>query len=253
MGANPFAGHLWFISALIGSYLLYGLFIKLSVLTNTKMVKDISMEGSTPSANGGGKGCNRYKIIYIVGLCSMLFNILISIKSYAIAGETSNNTYLVYRNTLFYGFPMFTMGLYIGENGPALKQGFSLTCKKVTLISSFFTILGFIQVYGIGPTEVPIAMVLEVFLWLVFFCDNPIGEIIHSKSSIRRIFSDVSMFVYFMHIFIDNIIKVSIDINVFGNLYPVLVVAICVVLGLVFSVVKSWIFTIYGKAKGVSS
>ena len=49
------------------------------------------------------------------------------------------------------------------------------------------------------------------------------------------------------------IIKVSIDINVFGNLYPVLVVAICVVLGLVFSVVKSWIFTIYGKAKGVSS
>lgn len=55
MGANPFAGHLWFISALIGSYLLYGLFIKLSVLTNTKMVKDIFMEGSTPSANGGVK------------------------------------------------------------------------------------------------------------------------------------------------------------------------------------------------------
>lgn len=247
MDANPFAGHLWFVSALIGSYLIYGLFVMLFTLEDANAAEDIFIKISVISDNrGGNKRCDRYRMIYIIGFCSMLFNILISIKSYAITEEVSN-AYLVYRNTLFYGFPMFTMGLYIGENGLALKQYFSLTCKKLILVSLFFTILGLIQAYGIGATEVPIAMIVEVFLWLVFLCDDPVGTIFSGKFLMGRLFSDVSMFIYFMHVFIDNMMKVNIDVNVFGNLYPVLIVAICVVLGVVFSGVKSGILIFYKK------
>ena len=52
--------------------------------------------------------------LYIISVCAFLFQVAFGLKAVGVKMEMSN---LIYRNSLFFGLPMFSLGMFIHEYG----------------------------------------------------------------------------------------------------------------------------------------
>ena len=90
MEEGLFSGHLWYLSSLIIMYMIIYTYIKF-------------YEKSARVS---------YNIMYIVALIGFMINVIFSVKEIGIGTE---DEYFLYRNSLFFGMPMFMMGLGLHE------------------------------------------------------------------------------------------------------------------------------------------
>ena len=231
MNLHPIRGHLWYLSAILTCYAMFWIYIKL----NKKDEQLIT-----------------YQPLYICGFLLLMMHIMWSLKA---TGINMKISYQMYRNGLFFGFPMFCLGLYIRENYNRIKESFALSEIKDLSIFIIGTAIGVFQFIYIGKVEMPIGTIFAVCSLLLFSAER--GE--KEKSNLRlntiaKIIGNASIVVYIIHMLCSSIINfLSKDsafwIVVVKNkyMYPLTVVFISLVIGLLISYIQISIKTVRSK------
>lgn len=171
LNVDPFAGHLWYLSAM--AY-CYG-FLWLYTLC--------------------GKRKN-YLPLYV--LSAVLLACHFAMGNFAdVTGIQVD--YTLYRNAWFFGIPMFSMGLFLREfAGKLPRQG-----KWAALILGFG--LSLAERWILGPSDLPVAMPLAVAAMLLLTAEHP--ALPENRPMLRRAaarFGTMSTVVYLVHLIISE-------------------------------------------------
>ncbi len=213
---NPFSDHLWYLLAIVIVYFLYMLYLTFA---------------------------NENKSFYVIGVCAFFFQIMFGLK---MIGADHKFSYTLYRNTLFFGIPMFALGLFIREKESAL---FRISNKKWVGIIALGVAASLLQWFGIGKVEMPIGAIAIVIgvLTIAFRPDN-------SFKSFDRwsgLFEKMSIIIYIIHPLISKVIRTlkgwakyaDMDPS-FRAIYPLVILA----LSLIISFCIVWIEFFIAKA-----
>lgn len=209
---NPFAGHLWYLTAMLFCYLMLILYVRWV-----------------------GKPYV-YRTLYMVGI--LLFSVHMALGSMSLAAGFSP-PYLIYRNALFYGLPMFFLGIFLREYQSKILDTYQLTPAKliaVIVLGAGFSVL---QWRGTGKIEMPLGALFEVIAMILLLGSAP--QLVRESSMGARIiskFGRLSTYVYITHLFWNDIYNLHVkDIMLsFGEraeayLYPFTVMLICLTTG----------------------
>ena len=208
---QPFirAGHLWFLFALLYTYVFYGLFERL----------------------------NLRKFAY--GLAAVLFVVYIGLaQGVHLAGIEIPNMY--YRNWLIEAFPFFMLGHWIHEN----QDKINISNKALVIIIIVTTLLCWVERWIMGRDfGVNIVTIPQVFALFVYGVKNPTRH----EGTIQRLGRDCSMLIYIFHIAIWHTLNdvyrfAGISENL-PALYmkPILVLGFSILLALAFNFLTSHI------------
>lgn len=202
--ADPFAGHLWYLSAMAACYGVLWLYTLIFCRERTK-----------------------YLPLYILGGCLL--------AAHFAMGNFSRFTgisvaYIVYRNGWFFGLPMFAMGLFLRQYRKKLpeKQGGILLAGLA---------LSLMERWILGPSDLPVAMVPAVAAILLLADAHPILP--ESCPRLRKAsdwFGPLSTAVYILHLTVNEVYPqiISLPPSLEPWLRPVLVAALSVATGLVW-------------------
>lgn len=211
---NPFGGHLWFLSALFFTYLLFYLYVKLCEK----------------------KGKTDYRFLYCAGAAFLVIHIVLG-TFFMAAGHTVS--FIVYRNTLLFAFPMFMMGLFLREHQERILERFHLTGIKTVVIVLIGIGLSLLQRFGIGETELPLGTILEVAAVIVFITS------LQQKGSakgaaVAKVLGKASLFIYVLHPLYDSILRYyAPDSGLLkSGVYPLLLMLFSALMGILFALVQ---------------
>lgn len=148
INVNPFSGHLWYLSAILTCYVVLWVYVR---FFDKKEVD--------------------YKPLYIVSICLILFQLALGVN--AVASKTDIH-YLIYRNALFFGLPMFCMGMFIKQYYTQIISSFNLNAIKEFAIMIFGAALSLLQWFGFGKIEMPVGMIITVIMLMLFLASHPL-------------------------------------------------------------------------------
>jgi len=143
---NPFAGHLWYLTALIVCYLVLLLYLRWRETDRC------------------------YQPLYAAG--AFLFAIHFVLSSVSAAADFEMPL-LLYRNALLFGFPMFVLGMFLHNYQEKLIRIYHLTIPKLILFVITGILLSILQWFGTGKTEMPAGTLLEVTALLLLLVTLP--------------------------------------------------------------------------------
>lgn len=175
---NPYAEHLWYLAAIFTCYGL--LFLYVSFFDDEKI---------------------RYQPLY--GFCAWLFSLQFLLGEMGPMAGLSVE-YVLIRNALLPGLPLFTLGIFLREYGPRLRDKFSLSDGRLLCIALLG--LGYSLYFrtDLRGTETPSGMVIAAAALLLMMADHPrlpvspwFGRVCISK------FGFLSAAVYIVHPFFD--------------------------------------------------
>lgn len=146
LNMHPIAGHLWYLNAIICCYLVFYFYTK------------------------WGEGTSDYRPLYAVGF--LLFLAFLFLDSFLPAAHIHVQNPL-YRNSLFFGFPMFSLGLFLREYHSKVLRLFPLTKSRFCVAITTGIALTLFQRYGTENLELPIGMVICVFAILLLCIQTP--------------------------------------------------------------------------------
>ncbi len=217
INVNPFAGHMWYLSALLTCYILLWVYAKFF----------------------DGKKIN-YTPLYVVGFCLMTLQFVLSTCS-ATAGM--NVPYLVYRNGLLFGLPMMILGVFINEHGDRITENFKLTPVKSFAVMILGAILSLLQWKGLGKTEMPVGALVTVVFLMLFMSSHPQVPFLGKYfGGVIRHFGNVSLMVYISHILFGNMIVLFsaenekiLAIREDGYLNPIAIILLSVLAGVIYA------------------
>ena len=178
---NPFAVHLWYLTAMLVCYILFILYVRWY------------------------KEPGHYKNLYLVGLYLFVIHFVLS------SGGNAAGFYVpieVFRNGLLYGLPMFSLGLFLREHEHHILETYRLTTGKLVAIIFAGAAFSLLEWFGIGIVEMPIA-ILPTVISLILLLTSLHTSTIKSQT-VRRIvshFADLSAYVYVSHIIWKDIYK----------------------------------------------
>ena len=173
LNENPIAGHLWYLSAAAVCFGILWLYVRMS-----------------------GEKTVSYTPLYIVGVC--LYGFQIAFGTYAAAiGQEVWNTF--YRNGLFFGLPMFLLGIFLREYQQRIKAAFRLTNGKLIVIILVCALLNILQWRGFGRTEMPLATLPETIALMLLLWWNPRVSGNQTLKKIISKFGRLSLCVYILH------------------------------------------------------
>ena len=230
IGYNPFAGHLWYLHAILTCYVILWFYVRFSE-------KD---------------GVN-YNALYIIGVVGMLIHIAFGTNAKASAEEFSC---LIYRNGLFFGLPMFAAGMFIKEHGEKIKERFNLNLAKEIGIILFGIILSLIQRDGLGVEELPVGSLIESIGLMLLMSNHP--QIVSAKyDRVFKSFGNISLAVYIFHIFFVQLINsLSSKVEFFTKIHsdellkPIAVIVFSLIAGVLYDLILSIIAKIKKKKRG---
>lgn len=177
---NPFAGHLWYLTAIFLCYLVLWAYVRFS---DEKKVN--------------------YQPLYIVGAC--LLPVCLACGELAAAVDVEI-PYVLYRNAWFLGLPMFAMGIFLREYQERIVGKFHLTTARLTVLIFAGVLISVMQWWGVGIGELPIGMVLAVPALLLLMAAHP--NIAGRSRMLARIvssFGSLSTTIYVVHLMLSEI------------------------------------------------
>lgn len=223
-GVNPFSNHLWFLEALVVSYLIHILMIK--------FVKNEFF---------------LYRLLFIIMILTLCGHYVLGTIIPLFTGKAILNYY--YRNVWLFGFPMFTMGLlihYAEANGVGLQIIKNRAFQFYVLVIGL--VLGLFQWFKFGHVEMPLGMLMVSVV--VFLC---VLEMSNKKEQldksvcyiqISKLLGNASIWIYVIHKFVGEIIRAyvpysSICSSVVANiwLFPFVVMLISILVSLIMSTI----------------
>lgn len=226
---NPFAGHLWYLTA--STYLYFFLIIFLHLSNSTGKV---TWHGT-------------FRTVGIVGIC-----IAITLDLFA-NGNGLKVAYNVYRNLLCLGAPLFSMGLFVHSHQRIIRQNivskFGFTRLRIVIIGGL--VLSALQETGVGKSEIPIGSLISACVMIILADSFPIPK---SRFLVRLStfpLSKISTYIYIIHPI------VGLALRYYMNTTGVIRIAfisysfpfIILILSLLFSTVISYICTLKDISK----
>jgi peptidoglycan/LPS O-acetylase OafA/YrhL len=228
---NPTYYHLWYLTAMLFCY--FALWIYVTFFNEDEEIN--------------------YKPLYVIGV--LLFAFQIAFGSHAQLSKWYVS-YLIYRNGLFFGLPMFALGIFIREHEKRIITNFKLTTPKLIFVFLGGIILGYIQSKGVAVEEMPLGMLFSVIALLLFSVQRPTITTRPILSKFIATFGSASTFIYIMHpLFIllyRDYVRADLK-NLAGSderfYYPLLVMLVSVVSGLNYAACMQALKSLFGLAK----
>lgn len=175
LNATPPTVHLWYLSASMYCWIFLWVYIKFQ-----------------------GESEKNYKPIYLISIFLLAIHILLSVNIQATGISVAGN---IYKNAMFFGVPMFGVGLFLHEYQEKIIEKFHLQNRKLILITTVGILLSLLQWRGIGSCEMPVGMILAVSAAVLLLQRYSVisGENAMVAGLIAR-FGRVSTNIYIMHI-----------------------------------------------------
>ena len=212
LNKNPFAVHLWYLSAIFICYILLWLYVRFF---------DDDAD---------------YRPFYAVSFILFVFFILFSAFT---AKEQMQYHYTVYRNGLFFGLPMFGLGMFLREYSERIITMFRMTALKEILCIVFGLVISLIQYKGLGKTEMPVGMVITVIGLMLFMASRPTVPFMENHSLFFVFLGKISLIIYIIHLALNYYLKSQpafADLCQMRYAYPLLVVGLSAICGLILTV-----------------
>lgn len=211
--------HLWYLTAMLYVYIIY--------LIYCSFWKD---------------GRINYKYLYIYSAMAFVVLILFALKVQAVnIGEF----HWVYRNSLFFGIPLFSMGIFIHEYRERIMNNYFFQNKTVTFI--LFTVsilLGLLQYFGIGKTDYPVMLTYAIFVLVLYTTNSNITANVKNPDQMCSLINRTSMIIYIIHILVRDIFTADYDHNrFFGEIsqnsytFPLIVLLASIVIAFIISAI----------------
>ena len=227
MEKDPIVGHLWYLSVMLVIYIVFILYTRF-----WKKPEEIN-----------------YKPLYQTAACGFLFFIAFSMKFPGVKLTTSE---LLHRNSLFFGFPMFALGLFLAEYGDRIVTQYALNGKKAVALIALGLALSLLQWNGIAKTSMPVGMLPVVIVLVLGATRTGRSAVTPRGDALCRCAETTSMVVYLSHRLIHDIIsslwkKSALYSN--KALYPLFIVAVSVALGVCVWLIQSALSKRRGRAE----
>lgn len=227
---NPVHYHLWYLAAMLFCYFVLWVYV-------TFFNKDEEIN---------------YKPLYVIGV--LLFAFQIAFGSHAQLSKWVVS-YFIYRNGLFFGLPMFVLGIFIHEHEKRIITNFKLTTPKLMLVFFVGVIFGYIESKGVSLEEMPLGVVFEVIALLLFLAPRPKITKRPILTKLIATFGNASTFIYIMHPLFILLYKeyVRADLQKLAGsderfYYPLLIMLVSVVTGLIYAACKQVLKSFFGRA-----
>lgn len=220
---NPFYEHLWYLSAIAAVY------VCIYVYTCWK------------------KEEKDYGNLYQASFLLLIVHIFVGSFATAAGWELP---YKMYRNAVFFGLPIFVLGIFLREYQEKIWQTYRLTKPKLIALSAIGICLTIVQRVGCGSVEMPIGSLILV-ISLILLLNHISFTKPRQNSGAKRIFelSGLSVYIYVMHCFWHDIYRLclmdymvsSIGEGPESYIRPVSVIAITVLTGIVWCILHKYI------------
>lgn len=165
-------GHLWYLSSMQVCYLLLEWYVR-------------------------KKGSN-YRCLYRFG-CLLLVTYVV-VESVVKAASLDVPNYY-YRNALLFGIPMFTLGLFLGQNQHKLRTLSVFSQRNLLFLFFLGVVMSTVQWAALGELEMPLGVVLQIFALMLLVTDAPC--LVKADSRMGKMiscFGSVSFVVYVTHL-----------------------------------------------------
>ena len=219
LGRNPFSGYqLWYLNAVALTYIALGVY--------TRFWKEPDQIN--------------YSCLYIISFCGLMFQIALGTKAEAVGLKISH---VIYRYCLFYGLPLFSLGLFMHEYGERVATNYSLDRIKSMLLIAFGIALSLLQWFGLGNQEMPLGMLLVVIGIAMLTLIHPGPQLL--SATMCFLLEKCSLMVYIIHPLVNLAInKLQDRVPLFSkmismkSIYPLCIIAICLAIGFLYGLIS---------------
>ena len=178
----------------------------------------------------------RYQPLYIFSACLLTAHLLMGGMSKVIEITVP---YPLYRNGLFFGLPMVTLGIFLREHRERIMKNFALTDGKLAAVFLIGVAMTLVQWKGIGGSELPLGAVVQTVALMLLVAAHP-----DLKCPAAVWMGKISTVVYLIHYpligvyetFVLPLLPVSPEVE--GWLRPVLVAAISILAGVIWLAIE---------------
>lgn len=221
IGENPIQFHLWYLTTSAITHMILWVYVR------WKESEKID-----------------YKPLYIVSVCLYSTHILLGSMEMAARGA---DKVLLYRNVLFYGIPMITLGIFLREYQSKIISVYGLTKRRLIAIIGVGMLLSIIQSVGTGNVDMPVGAFLEVIALVLLLTSMPVkqGQSRFAQIAASR-FGTLSVYIYVTHLIWINIYYAYIKEHILQlgdsvetKLAPFVVLGMSLVTGILWEVLKS--------------
>ena len=173
---------------------------------------------------------HNYKPLYLMAASAFMFFIAFGINSVA-----SGQYYSVSmtRNSLFYVFPMFMLGVFLHQYEKIIIERFRLTKFRLMLVIIAGFMISLLECYGIGKSELPLGMLPVVSALILLLTGFPIPDTALTDRLTVHIqdLETMSLIVYIVHSAV-NLFCLKLynygKLDVSRQIYPLVVLAVSV-------------------------
>lgn len=137
-----------------------------------------------------------YRPFYTAGICLFACNLAMGLMG---VGSGNPASVYQYRNGLFFGIPLFAMGLFLGEHWQRIIANFSLTNVKLVLLAVVSMGFSLMEWRGLGISDLMVGSVAEVCFLLLLTAKNPV---ISPRPGVQKLVGAIgtlSTTVYILH------------------------------------------------------
>lgn len=173
LSCNPFAGHLWYLSALALCYGVIWCYVNLF-------------------------GQN-YRPLYLTGAILLTLHLILG-EFAGMLGFVID--FRLYRSGILFGLPMFLLGMALKQYGQRLWTRLNLTPRKLWLVILAGAALSLVQKWTLGMGELPLGTLAEVAALLLLLMARPVLTTSPEKSRRIERSGRMSATVYILHLLI---------------------------------------------------
>ena len=176
---NPFSGHLWYLTAIFLCYGALWLYVRFF-----------------------GEERVNYTPLYIFSLGLMSFHIAMGEMAISVDAQVSHE---LVRNFLFFGLPMFSLGLFLRQYQDRIFENFNLNGWKLAGLTTLGFLLSILQWYGMGNGELPVGMLLAVPAMILWMAGHPVLTKNRFFGKVIGLLGGVSTSVYVTHLVVYDV------------------------------------------------
>lgn len=179
---SPFLDILWFLNALLYCYLLFWLYTRFQ-----------------------GQKEKDYRPLYLLAVVLLLFFYGFLLLASLFSSNSDLNLSIslkYYRNFAFFGWPCFSIGLFLREYQDQIFVRFGLTCKRLIFLWVAGALLAVVECYGNGQKECYLGSFVMAVSFVLLAARRPILTTSPHMQSFFSWCGRISLMLYFWHGFL---------------------------------------------------
>ena len=223
LNTNPFSEHLWYLNAAFICYCLLYLYVIWKC--NSKI---------------------SFNPLYQAAFALLAIHLIFGTFATAAQYEFPN---FIYRNALFFGFPMFAIGLFLREYQDKIFAVFHPTKTALYIIILAGCILTLLERFGFGKLDLHIGNIITVIALMLLLLSNP--QITRGHTALSKAITkcgSLSTWIYITHVFWkDLFLSFSLEYYIFQRfgeefgtyLLPFIVIFLTLFTGIIWEMLRS--------------